>query len=157
MIDGTVRAFSDIITLMKNLYKKIKNKALLNLVFAVHFLIFLFFPLGFFIPSSVWTQRIEYHFFYTFGLFILFYIWGAIWTFKLKNKLYGFCALDTLMQWLRGYSIWDPKNYEHSFVEEVLERVNIKLPREIITYLILGSVIIATVLYIMKLNGVVLY
>jgi hypothetical protein len=126
-------------------------------VFLIHLLIFLLFPAGFFIPSSVWPQRVEYHFLYCVAPFVLFYAWGLIWTIAFRNKIYSVCALDTLMQWLRGHSIWDPKNYEHSFVEELFEKLKLNLPEKTPRILLGICILLTASMYVLKLNGIVLY
>lgn len=134
------------------------KKILAEAIFYIHLIIFVLFPAGFFIPSQIWPARIEYHFWFSLGLFILFYAWGLIWTIKYRNKIHAICMLDTLTQKLRGHSIWSPQNYEHSFVEELSQRFNlIPIPKKVIPLLPLGCVILSGILYILKLRGVVLY
>ncbi len=87
-----------------------------DVLFGIHVLVFLFFPLGFLIPSSIWPERIVVHFWYSFVLFLLFYAWGLLWTLKFRDRVYAICVLDTVMQAARGFSMWDPRNYRHSFV-----------------------------------------
>ncbi|PIR03983.1 MAG: hypothetical protein COV59_02250 [Candidatus Magasanikbacteria bacterium CG11_big_fil_rev_8_21_14_0_20_39_34] len=134
------------------------KKILVNIIFGIHVCVFLFFPLAFFIPASVWEKRIEFHFWYCFSLFMLFYLWGMLWTLRRKDKIYSICILDTLMQYLRGYSMWDPKNYEHSFVEEMTTRFGrLRLANERIPLLLLICIILSAGLYLLKLEGVILY
>ena len=59
------------------------------------------------------------------------------------------------MQYLRGYKLMDPKNYNHSFVEEIQERGY--LPKFNVSRWALISVIISLLLYVLKLNGIVIY
>lgn len=129
-----------------------------RIIFTIHLIVFLAFPLGFFIPSSAWSERIEYHFLYCSITFLLFYIWGLIWTLKFKDKCYGICFLDTLMQRLRGYRIYDPGNYQHSFVEELSERLGlIRVPKKSVPMLLLICIIASAALYTLKLKGIILY
>jgi hypothetical protein len=133
--------------------KRVLSKA----VFLLHLLIFLLFPAGFFIPSSVWPERIEYHFYYCIAPFFLFYAWGLIWTIKYRDKIYSICFLDTLMQWLRGHSIWDPKNYRHTFVGELFARLNLNVSKTTPRVLLFLCIVTTGIFYILKLNGIVLY
>jgi hypothetical protein len=128
-----------------------------RLVFHLHLTVFLLFPAGFFIPSSVWPERIEFHFFYCVAPFFLFYAWGMIWTLKYRDKLYSICFLDTLMQWLRGHSIWDPKNYQHTFVSELFSLLGLNVSKTVPRVLLFLCIVVTATFYILKLNGIVLY
>lgn len=134
------------------------SRLLVDIIYGLHVLIFLFFPLGFLIPSSWWPQRIEVHFWYSVTLFILFYLWGSIWTIRYRDKLHAICILDTLMQRVRGYSMWDKKNYEHSFVEEMFGRMGIHwLPNRSIPLLLLACILASGILYFLKMKGIVVW
>ncbi len=134
------------------------QKCAVDVIFWIHFIIFLFFPLGFFIPSAWWPARIDVHFWYSVSLFVLFYLWGAIWTIKRRDRVYSICMLDTLMQRMRGYSLWDPKNYDHSFVEELFARFHLKqIKNEAVPGLLLICIALSGLFYFLKLNGIVLY
>jgi hypothetical protein len=133
------------------------KRALSRVVFHLHLTIFLLFPAGFFIPSSIWPERIEFHFFYCVAPFFLFYAWGMIWTLKYRDKLYSICFLDTLMQWLRGHSIWDQKNYQHTFVSELFSLLQLNVSKTIPRVLLFLCIVLAGTFYLLKLNGIVLY
>ncbi len=131
---------------------------LADVVFIIHFIIFLLFPVLFFIPSRVWPWRIEFHFYFAVSLCVLFYVWGLIWTLKLRDKVYKICMLDTCMQWLRGYSLFDKNNYEHSFVVEVFERFALKNVRpSVIPWMLLMCIVLTAILYVLKLRGIILW
>jgi len=88
----------------------------------------------------------------------MFYLWGLIWTIKLKNKMHAVCVLDTITQKLRGYSIWDPQNYSHNFMVELGEKLGLPtFSPKIIPVLSFLAILITGALYWLKLNGVVLY
>ena len=140
------------------MYNYLFRRILINFIFYLHFIVFLLFPLGFLIPSSIWPARIEYHFWYNFSLFLLFYLWGLVWTIKFRNKIYSICILDTITQKLRGYSMWDPQNYDHSFVEELLSKFGLMhIPKRSIPELLLACTIVSAIFYILKLYEIVLY
>lgn len=131
---------------------------LADLVFVTHVIIFLAFPFGFLIPSNFWPERIEIHFFFCVSLFILFYAWGLIWTIRLKDKVHAICVLDTLMQKLRGYSLFDPRNYHHSFTEELFRHLKIhSISKRSVPGMLLVCIILSGILFILKQNGVVLW
>ncbi len=133
------------------------KKIFLTLLFYLHTGIFLLFPLGFLIPSSIWPERITYHFYYTISLFVLFYLWGLVWTLSRRDKVYAVCLLDTIAQRLRGLPLSDPRNYEHSFVKELSNRLGIQLSKRLVLRLSLGCVMMTAVLYLLKQVGIVLY
>lgn len=131
---------------------------LIEAIFAFHVLVFLAFPLGFLIPSSLWPSRIDIHFFYCLTLFTLFYIWGLLWTIRFRDGVYATCILDTLMQRIRGFSIWDPRNYQHSFTEELFSRLKISgISKKSVPGLLLVCIILSGLLFLLKREGIVLW
>lgn len=122
----------------------------INLIFYLHVIVFLLFPIGFFIPTTLIPNIIVIHFWYCFGLFILFYAWGLIWTIKYHDKIYAICVLDTIMQKLRGYNIWDKRNYNHSFVEELFMRLHIiTIPKRSVPLLLLACIILSALRFLL--------
>ena len=136
-----------------------KLKLLLaDFLFYLHILIAVSFPLLFFIPSKVWPQRIEIHFWWMVFVFSMFYIWGAIYTLRFRNRLYAVCILTTLTQVLRGKSFWHPDNFEHSFVEEFTSRfLSFKFKDQYVPLTLLGCIFIGLILYVLKIYGIVFY
>ena len=142
----------------------IARRILVELVFYVHFFVFLFVLFGGLIPSSWWSYRAEIHFYFSIIFFFLIFIWGAIWTFKFpeklgKNQIYRVCFLDTLIQTARGYSLWDAKNYEHNFVKELLYRLRLWNTNELYIWILLAAAILFTIFsfYLKQVHGIVLY
>ncbi len=133
-------------------------KHTINTLFFLHFLVFLIFPLGFLIPSSIWSSRIEWHFWMMFGILFLFYGWGAVWTLTRRDKIYSVCILTTLMQSMRGYKLFDKNNYDHSFVRELFQRFHIHLKPGIVGTLSILFVLTGMFFYILKIYyGIILY
>ena len=131
---------------------------LANFLFYLHIFITLSFPLFFFIPSKVWPQRIGIHFWWMVFVFSMFYIWGAIYTFKFRNKVYAVCILTTLTQVLRGNSFWHLDNYDHSFVEEATSRfLSFKFKGKYVPLALFSCISIGLILYILKVYGIILY
>ncbi|HLC58789.1 MAG TPA: hypothetical protein VJI68_02920 [Candidatus Nanoarchaeia archaeon] len=133
------------------------KKTLVNILFFIHTIIVLGIYGMFLIPSSIWPGVIEFHFFYILVIFLLYFIWGAIWTFKLRDRIYAICFLSTLMQYFRGYSFFDPKNYNYSFTAEFFSKLSIKLNEKKVTFWMFVLLLVAAILFVLKLNGIVFY
>ncbi len=134
------------------------SKIVLYLIIMLHLAIALAYMAGFLIPSSVWPQRIDAHFWLCLSLLILSYIWGLMWTLKFRDHIYSICLLDTLEQSLRGYSIYDSRNYNYSFIEELLSALKIKIfSRRFIDWFQIIFTVLTGVLYVLKTYGIILY
>ena len=127
-------------------------------LFALHAVIVLFFFIPFFIPTSAWPGRIDVHFAYLSGLLVLNYLWGLIWTIRYRDRLYTVCPLTTLMQCLRGYGMWDARNFRYWFSEELLERLHLAgANRHGVTVMLRLPVLVSGVLYGLEQAGIVIY
>lgn len=133
------------------------KRIVISILFVIHFFLFIAFPALFFIPSSVWSFRIEFHFVYALGLFAMFHVWGLIWTLKFRNKCYRICILDTITQRLRGFRMYDPRSYDHSFVVEVFERSHLGSVKWIIPSGLFLCIVLSGLLFFLKLFGIVLW
>ena len=115
-----------------------------EVIFWMHVLIVGFWYALFVVPTSLWSDKITFHFYFTIGIVGHQFLWGAVimpWTKKYRMV----CALTTPMQILRGQSIADPKNYDHSFTAEFLKRMGISVPHKastILTFIVLTAVTI---------------
>lgn len=70
------------------------------------------------VPEHWWPNKIAFHFYLSFAIVLHQFFWGVTimpWTGKFRMV----CILTTLMQFLRGENIADPKNYDHSFLKEL--------------------------------------
>ncbi|EKD24595.1 MAG: hypothetical protein ACD_80C00194G0014 [uncultured bacterium (gcode 4)] len=97
-------------------------KILIDSIFFLHFtIIMLRFGL-FFVSSKIWPEKINYYF--RFGLILVGsqFLWALI-IFKRRDMI---CPLTTLAQYMRWHEIQDKKNYEHSFMAELLQKLRIK-------------------------------
>jgi hypothetical protein len=115
-------------------------------VFWLHLVIISAWVALFFVPLSLWPGRIAFHFCFSMVVIAHQFIWGAIvmpWTKRYRMV----CILTTLMQALRGYKISDPRNFTHSFVQELFHRAKVRVPAIVPTALTLGIVTGTTVLY----------
>jgi hypothetical protein len=105
---------------------------LADVLFWIHFAIVAMWAWLFLVPTSVWPDRITFHFYLTVLIVTHQFIWGFIimpWTKKFRMV----CALTTFMQLLRGQAISDSKNYEHSWFKEFLGNQGIKIPHAVST------------------------
>ena len=115
-----------------------------EVIFWMHVLIVGFWYALFLVPTSLWADKITFHFYFTLGVVGHQFLWGAViipWTRKYRMV----CVLTTPMQIFRGHSIADPKNYDHSFTLEFLKRLGISVPHKastILTFIILTVVTI---------------
>ncbi len=60
------------------------------------------------------------------------------------------CPLTTWMQLARGYKIGDPKNFDHSFVRELFQRLRVKIPYGYVGALIFISWGVVIIQYLVK-------
>ena len=79
----------------------------------------------FFIPISLWQERVAVHFWYFASVFGIELLWSILLYPKLK-KIDLICPLTTVMQSLRGYPLQDERNHNHSFIAELLKRMHIR-------------------------------
>jgi hypothetical protein len=127
-----------------------RKKILAEIIFWMHFVIFVVWFSLFFVPASIWPKRVVFHFWYI----VIFFLSQLITGFLLMKRMHKFrivCPCTTLMQFIRGYKLGDPKNYDHSFVREFAARLRIKIPYGFIGFLIfvtLGIIIYQYVLYL---------
>lgn len=125
------------------------RKFLTETIFWIHFVIFGVWVALFFVPSSVWPKRIIFHFWYVLIIILSELITGLI-LMKQIHKFRIICPLTTIMQTLHGYGLDNPKNYDHSFIREFAERLNIRIPYGFIGFLIflsLGIIIFQYILF----------
>lgn len=117
---------------------------LADILFWTHVVIVAFWFGLFLVPSSVWHDKITFHFYLTVVIVVHQYLWGLAimpWTHKFRMV----CILTTPMQLLRDQKISDPKNYNHSFFKELVGKGGIKIPHSIST--IFTFAILALVTY----------
>ncbi len=123
--------------------------------FASEFLFWLHLPIIiiwfglFLISKTIWPERIIFHFWYIMIIMIIQLVWGFILYPKIK-KITFICPLTTWSQYLRGYSIKDRQNYAHSFIKELLEKLNIKISFKLINILLVITFVMVAIQYILK-------
>ena len=115
-----------------------------ELIFWAHIIIVGFWYVLFLVPTSLWADKIAFHFYFTLGIVGHQFLWGAAimpWTKRYRMV----CILTTPMQILRGQNISDPKNYDHSFTAEFIKRAGIKVPHKASTILTFTILVIVTI------------
>ncbi len=125
------------------------KKIIINIIWLLHLLIVLLFFGLFLIPKLLWNNVIKFHFWYLIIIIFIQIIWGLI-IYNKTKKIDIICPLTTLMQKLRGYEIKDKKNYNHSYIAELLNKLKIKVNYNIVSLLIFISIIIVFIQYILQ-------
>lgn len=116
------------------------KKALIDIVFWLHFIIVFLWISLFFLLENFWPEKKSFYFYITLIIFGHQVLWGILimpWTKKFRLV----CILTTLMQSLRGIKISDSKNYEHHFTVEFLNKLGINIKYNVLA--ILGATIFA--------------
>lgn len=126
------------------------KKALTEVIFWLHLALFIVWYALFFIPSSLWPQRVVFHFWYI-ALQVLSEVITGLMLMPKMKKFRIVCPLTTLMQSLRGFKPSDPRNYDHSFVREFAKRVGIRIPYGFVGALIFLSLAVVTLQYVLYL------
>ncbi len=98
----------------------------------------------FFIPRSVWSGVIAFHFWYILIMVLSELAWGVA-IIPVIHRYRPTCLLTSFMQWLRGIPLRDPRNHDHSFVREFVQRTGISIPNGVVAFLIYLSLAIAAV------------
>ena len=130
------------------LRKSVNTKTILGeILFWSHVPVLLVWFGLFFVPSSMIPDKIVFHFWYVIVLFFVQIAWGVVLYPIIKKFDVGVCPLTTLNQWVRGYPIADRRNYDHWFIDEFSERLGISLPKKVLLFLFIGSIVLVAVQY----------
>jgi hypothetical protein len=116
---------------------------LANFLFWLHFIIVTIWLGLFLVPSSVWHDKITFHFYLTVVIVAHQFLWGLIimpWTKKFRMV----CFLTTFMQLLRGEKISDPKNYDQAWLKELVGNQGIKIPHAFSTIVTFSTLSLVT-------------
>jgi hypothetical protein len=119
------------------------KKKLSELVFWLHLPIVITWFGLFAVPRSIWSGRITFHFWFIVILLLVQFIWGFI----LRRKMDMICPLTTLMQYWRGYSCKNKKNYGHSFIAELSNKIKIKIHYKGVNIVLLITLVIVFIQY----------
>lgn len=116
---------------------------LADLLFWMHFIIGSIWLGLFLVPSSIWHDKITFHFYLTVVIVAHQFLWGLI-LMPYTRKFRMVCILTTPMQFLRGQKISDPKNYSHSFFKELVGNQGIKIPHAVSTIITFSALSLVT-------------
>ena len=111
---------------------------LISFIYWIHLPFVLIWIGLFFVPSSAWSYKISFHFWYALSLTIIQFLWG-MYIFLFTKKIGIICPLTSLMQYLRGYHFRSPKNYSHTYISEVSNRLHIKISDKAVNILTLAT------------------
>jgi len=125
------------------------KKHLINFIYWIH-LPFVLVWLGlFFVPSSIWEHKIKFHFWYASSLVIIQFLW-ALYLRPVTKKFGIICPLTSMMQYLRGYPLQSPKNYSHTYIAEVSNRIHVKINNKTVNVLTLITFLIIVFQFILQ-------
>lgn len=119
---------------------------LADILFWIHFIIGTIWLGLFLVPSSLWQDKITFHFYLTIIIVAHQFLWGLLlmpWTRKFRMV----CILTTPMQILRGEKISDPKNYNHSFFKELVGKNGVQIPHFISTLITFSALFLVIYQY----------
>jgi len=115
-----------------------------QVIFWIHVTFVIFWYGLFLVPESLFPGKIVFHFYLTIVTVFHQFIWGALimpWTKKYRMV----CFATTIAQLLRGQKISDPKNYDHSFNQDLLKRFGINVSHKTTTYITFTVLILVTI------------
>ena len=115
----------------------------IELLFWLHIPILLIWFALFFIPTSLWSSKVSFHFWYIVCIVGVQLLWALL----IWRKADIICPITTLMQHLRGHHIKSKENYDHSFTSEFLNRMRLNINHSIVKILILISLFIVILQY----------
>ena len=116
----------------------------IRLLWALHLMIVLMLVALFLVPKSLVPNIAAIQLYYTIWVAASQAFWGVM-MIRIKKKFSIVCPLTTMMQYLRGYSPLDERNYNHSFIAEVMDHYNVKVQNKTINtlmYVTLGLVVV---------------
>lgn len=125
------------------------KKAAAEVLFRLHFvLVAVWFGL-FLVPTSLWAEKVSFHFWFITTVIALQFLWGFL-LMPITKRYRMICPLTTGMQMLRGYPISDERNNNHSFIKEFSERIEKPVPKKAVTISTFVSLGIVAVQYFFR-------
>jgi hypothetical protein len=120
------------------------RKFLARVVLLFHVTLVSFWLSLFFLPESLFLDKISLQFYLSLLIVGHQFFWGfAIMPWTEKYRMV--CFLTTITQLLRGEKISDSKNYDHSFTREVLKVAGVNISHRVSTALSLTVLAIASI------------
>ncbi|MFH1582431.1 MAG: hypothetical protein ABIA08_01590 [bacterium] len=103
----------------------------------------------FLIPESLFPDRVSFHFYLTIVVVFHQFVWGLL-IMPWAKKYRMVCIFTTITQVLRGQKISDPKNYDHSFTQELFKEIGIKIPHRAATFITFSVLTLVTIQYLIQ-------
>ena len=104
----------------------------------------------FFFPQAWWEDKVSFHFWFIITVFASQVLWGIAMISVRKRFGAGVCLLTTLTQYVRGFSISDPRNYNHTFIIEFCERFRIRLHDSVLNTLLVSTLVAVGVQFLIE-------
>jgi len=121
-----------------------KNRILSEFFFWTHLIFLGIWFIPFFIPLTVWPERVLYHLGFMVFIWIVEIMWGIVYMYSLGYwKLV--CPWTSLTQYFRGYEFKDRRNYNHSFVREFARKFNLQISIQFVNGVMLATFIIVII------------
>lgn len=121
-----------------------------EILFWLHLPIVLVWVGLFFFPQAWWEYKVFFHFWFVMIVFASQVLWGIAMMFIRKKFGMGVCPLTTLTQYVRGFPISDPRNYNHTFIIEFCERLHIRLRSFVLDALLILTLVAVTVQFFIE-------
>jgi hypothetical protein len=116
----------------------------IKFMYVTHIPVTIFWFALFIIPTSIWSYRMDFQFWYALWL-----VGGqTLWGFLIFGKIKSICPMTTVMQLLRGYGLKDKRNYEHGFIAELIQDMKIPLSRKSTSNILTISFVIIVLQFI---------
>ena len=125
---------------------KIK-KFLSEITFWLHLPIVIILFGTFFLPKFVWAGKVTFHFWYVLSILAIEFLWGLVYL-PITRKIDIICPLTTLTEYFRGVPFKSKKNYGHSFIAELLERMRLNVSYIAIDFVMVLTLVIVIIQFI---------
>lgn len=123
------------------------RKILGEIIFWLHLPIVLIWLGLFLVPESLVPGKTVFHFWFIAFVFASQMLWGLV-MMPIRGRFgAGVCALTTFTQWVRGYSLFDKRNYDHAFIQEFADRFHVHVSSRVIMSILFGSIIVISFQY----------
>ncbi len=126
------------------------RKILGEILFWLHLPVVLVWIGFFFFPQAWWGGKVSFHFWFIIIVFASQVLWGITMMPIRKRFGMGVCPLTTLTQYVRGFPISDLRNYNHTFIVEFCERLQIRLRSSLLNTLLVSTLVAVSVQFLIE-------
>ena len=127
------------------------RKVLGGILFWLHFPIVLIWVGLFFFPQAWWEHKVIFHFWFILTVFASQVLWGIAMMLIRERFGMGVCPLTTLTQYIRGFPISDPRNYNRTFIIEFCERFQIRLHHYVLNTLLITTLLAVSIQFFIEI------